>query len=410
MSEFSLLTEPWPELIAGTTTPSTHIQDIVAPATSDELCAVVQKADQQQQKILIVGRGSKLNWGGLVAEPTLLVNTSRLDRLIDHAVGDLTVTVEAGISFQQLQQQLALAGQFLPLDPLFPDRSTIGGLIATADTGSLRHRYGGVRDLLLGIHWARADGVIAKAGGRVVKNVAGYDLMKLFTGSYGTLGILQQVTLRVYPLPVASGSVWVTGAALPDLIGQLGASTLTPTALDLISAGLAQQLGLGEQMGLLARFQTIPESIQVQSQQLAELAASLGLTNQVYAEEPETKIWGQVRPMIMAKPITAKIGVRATAAVDTLAKVSQQNGGWGVIHLGSGIGLIGYDESESNALIPMRQQCEQAGGFLTILTAPVVIKQQLEVWGYQGAAVQIMQQLRQQFDPRMLFNPGKFFT
>ncbi len=412
MSEFILLTEHWPELIAGASTPSTRIQDIVAPATSDELCAVVQKAAQQPQKILIAGSGSKLNWGGLVTAPTLLVSTAKLDRLIDHAVGDLTVTVEAGISFQQLQQQLALAGQFLPLDPLFPDRSTIGGLIATADTGSLRHRYGGVRDLLLGIHWVRADGVMAKAGGRVVKNVAGYDLMKLFTGSYGTLGILQQVTLRVYPLPVASGSMWVTGAALPNLISQLGASTLTPTALDLISAGLAQQLGLGEQMGLLARFQTIPKSVQVQSKQLAELAANLGLSSQTYTGETETKIWEQVRPLIMAKSITAKIGVRATAAVDILTNSMEQTGGWGVIHLGSGIGLIGYDESIANiqTLLPLRQRCEQAGGFLTILTASIAIKQQLEAWGYQGAAIQVMRQLRQQFDPQALFNPGKLFT
>ncbi len=408
MSESSFPHEHWQKLIEVATTPSTQIEDIVAPATSDELCAAVHQAASRQQKMLVVGSGSKLSWGGLVAEPTLLVSTAKLDRLIDHAVGDLTVTVEAGISFQQLQQQLALAGQFLPLDPLFPDRSTIGGLIATADTGSLRHRYGGVRDLLLGISWVRADGVMAKAGGRVVKNVAGYDLMKLFTGSYGTLGILQQVTMRVYPLPVASGSVWVTGTALPDLIGQLGASTLTPTALDLISAGLAQQLGLGEQMGILARFQTIPESIQVQSQKLAELATSLSLTSQTYTREPETEIWGQVRPTVMAKPITAKIGVRATAAVDILTNFSRQTGGGGVVHLGSGIGLIGCDQPA--VLMPLRQQCEQAAGFLTILTAPVATKQQLEVWGYQGAAVQIMRQLRQQFDPQALFNPSKLFT
>jgi glycolate oxidase FAD binding subunit len=369
---------------------------------------VVSEAAGRQQKILVVGSGSKLGWGGLVDQPTLIVSTKKLDRLIDHAVGDLTVTVEAGISFQLLQDQLATAGQFLPLDPLFPDMATIGGLIATADTGSLRHRYGGVRDLLLGISWVRPDGAIAKAGGRVVKNVAGYDLMKLFTGAYGTLGLLQQVTMRVYPLPVAAGSVWITGSALAELIGQLGASTLTPTSLDLINAGLAQQLGLGEQMGVLARFQTIPESIQVQSQQLSKLATNLGLTSQQLAAEREAEIWGQVRSLVMAKPITAKMGARATATVDVLTNFSQQTNGWGVIHVGSGIGLIGCDDP--TALLPLRQQCEQAGGFLSVLTAPIAIKQQLEVWGYQGAAVQIMQQLRQQFDPQALFNPRKFFA
>jgi glycolate oxidase FAD binding subunit len=407
MPESCFPAEHWQQLIKVATTPSTQIDICVYP-TMDELPAVVQEAASLQQKILVAGNGSKLDWGGLVDQPTLLVSTKKLDRVIDHAVGDLTVTVEAGVPFQQLQAQLATAGQFLPLDPLFPDRSTMGGLIATADTGSLRHRYGGVRDLLLGISWVRPDGAIAKAGGRVVKNVAGYDLMKLFTGSYGTLGILQQVSLRVYPLPVASGSMWVTGTALPDLIGQLGASNLTPTSLDLISAGLAHQLGLGEQMGLLVRFQTIPASIQVQRQQLAALAVSLGLTSENYDDELETNLWGKVRSRVMAKPITAKIGARATMAVDLLTSFNQQTNGWGVIHVGSGIGLLGCDDP--SVLMPLRQQCVAAGGFLSILTAPIAIKQQLEVWGYQGAAVQIMRQLRQQFDPQALFNPCKFFA
>ena len=145
--------------------------------------------------------------------PRSIVSTQKLDRLIAHAVGDLTVTVEAGMKFAKLQEILATAGQFLPLDPAYPDRASIGGIIATADTGSLRHRYGGVRDLLLGITFVRADGKIAKAGGRVVKNVAGYDMMKLFTGAYGTLGILTEVTFRVYPLPTTEGTVILTGAA-----------------------------------------------------------------------------------------------------------------------------------------------------------------------------------------------------
>jgi glycolate oxidase FAD binding subunit len=331
-----------------------------------------------------------------------------MNRLLAHAVGDLTVTIETGISFQQLQQQLATAGQFLPLDPLFPNQATIGGIIATADTGSLRHRYGGVRDLLLGFSWVRPDGAIAKAGGQVVKNVAGYDLMKLFTGAYGTLGIIQQVTMRVYPLPAASGSVWITGTNLTGLIGKLGVSTLTPTALDLISPGLAQQLGLGEQMGILARFQTIPESIDVQSQRIMDLATSLGLTSQPNHGEAETLLWQQLRAMVMQQPLTAKIGIRPTAAVELLRNFSNQTAGAGVIHIGSGIGLIGCDQPA--ALRPVRQQCEQAGGFLSVLTAPPEVKQKLEIWGYQGAAVQIMRQLRQQFDPQAIFNPGKFFS
>jgi glycolate oxidase FAD binding subunit len=393
-----------------------HWQKLISSATNvpslpsitptlEELPEIVRGGD----RLLIAGSGSKIVWGSRVDQPSLLVKTTKLNKLIDHAVGDLTVTVEAGISFAALQTQLATANQFLPLDPLFPDQATIGGIIATADTGSLRQRYGGVRDLLLGISWIRADGAIAKAGGRVVKNVAGYDTMKLFTGAYGTLGILQQVSLRVYPIPVASGSVWITGdqAALNSLIGKLGAMTLTPTALDLITPQLAQKLKVSSQMGILARFQTIPASITVQSDTLIATAQSLGLQAQKYEGDAETQIWQQLRPLVMATPIVVKIGLQATTAVDFLAAIPEAIG---VIHIGSGIGLLGLTEStRSTEILALRQQCAAAKGYLSVLTAPNQIKQQLEVWGFPDSTLKLMQQLHHQFDPQSIFNPGKFF-
>jgi glycolate oxidase FAD binding subunit len=379
--------------------------------TRDEIPDLVRSG----KKLLIAGGGSKLGWGGLVQQPDLLLRTTKLDRLIDHAVGDLTVTVEAGLNFQQLQTQLATANQFLPLDPLFPNQASIGGIISTADTGSLRQRYGGVRDLLLGISWVRPDGQVVKAGGRVVKNVAGYDLMKLFTGAYGTLGIIQQVSLRVYPLPVAAGSVWITGdsKAVAALIAKLGAMSLTPTALDLLTASLASRCNLGAQMGLLARFETIPESITAQSSQLVQTANDLGLQAEILGST-EVQIGQQLRSMVMACPVTAKIGLRSTAAVDFLTAFSNDSGGdadrLGMIHVGSGIGLLGLSAAtRSTALVELRRQCVAVGGYLSVLTAPNETKRQMEVWGYQGAAVEVMRQLREQFDPQAIFNPGKFF-
>ncbi|HEY9883407.1 MAG TPA: FAD-binding oxidoreductase, partial [Thermosynechococcaceae cyanobacterium] len=196
--------------IAQAVAPDVTVSGVAYPSTPAALAAMVQADDRQP--LLPCGAGSKLAWGGLVGGlkdkektlPLLVVSTERLNQLIDHAIGDLTVTVEAGMRFADVQATLATAGQYLPIDPAYPDHATIGGIIATADTGSLRQRYNGVRDLLLGVSIVRADGQVAKAGGRVVKNVAGYDLMKLFTGSYGTLGIITQATLRVYPLPEAS--------------------------------------------------------------------------------------------------------------------------------------------------------------------------------------------------------------
>jgi glycolate oxidase FAD binding subunit len=397
-----------------------HWQDLCAAAANSSGFATVTPSlaeipdlVRSGKKLLIAGSGSKLAWGGLVQQPDLVVRTTQLDRLIDHAVGDLTVTVEAGISFRKLQAKLAEKKQFLPLDPLFPDQASIGGIIATADTGSLRQRYGGVRDLLLGLSWVRPDGEVAKAGGRVVKNVAGYDMMKLFTGAYGTLGIIQQVSLRVYPLPPASGSVWIAGntEALAQLVAKLGAMSLTPTSLDLLTASLAAKSHLGDRMGLLARFQTIPESITVQSNQLSQTALELGLEAELLAGDQESQIWQGLRSLIMDCPVTAKIGLQPTATVDFLKNFSATDAArLGLIHVGSGIGLVGLTaNTRSTELLSLRQQCEAAGGYLSVLTAPNQTKQQMEVWGYQGAAVAVMKKLREQFDQESIFNPGKLF-
>lgn len=165
----------------------------------------------------------------------LILSTRGLRRLIDHAAADLTVTVEAGMTLAELQQILAEQGQWWPVDPLYPNWATVGGIIATADTGSLRWRYGSIGDLVLGITWVRADGEVAKAGGRVVKNVAGYNLTRLFTGSLGSLGILTQVTLRLYPLPAAQATLLATGALadLEVLARQVLNAPVSPAGVDL---------------------------------------------------------------------------------------------------------------------------------------------------------------------------------
>jgi glycolate oxidase FAD binding subunit len=404
----------WQELCSAATISNLTVSNLTTElATVTPTVAEIPDLVRSGKKILIAGGGSKLAWGGLVQQPDLVLRTTKLDRLIDHAVGDLTVTVEAGISFQQLQSQLATANQFLPLDPLFPAQASIGGIISTADTGSLRQRYGGVRDLLLGLSWVRPDGEVAKAGGRVVKNVAGYDLMKLFTGAYGTLGIIQQVSLRVYPLPVAAGSVWITGSedALGQLVAKLGTMSLTPTSWDLLTASLAAKVQLGDRMGLFVRFQTIPESITAQSNQLIQTAQALGLEAEIYTGEQEAQLWQSLRSIVMECPVTAKIGLRPTSAVGFLTDfITAKPDRLGLIHVGSGIGLVGLAaNTRSTELLALRQQCVAAGGYLSVLTAPHQIKQQMEVWGYQGAAVAVMQQLREQFDREAIFNPGKFF-
>jgi glycolate oxidase FAD binding subunit len=376
------------------------------------LAELVTIANQSKSPLIVAGNSSKLDWGGVVRGARSIVSTQKLDRLIAHAVGDLTITVEAGMKFAKLQEILATAGQFLPLDPAYPNISTIGGIIATADTGSLRQRYGGVRDLLLGISLIRADGKIAKAGGRVVKNVAGYDMMKLFTGSYGTLGILTEVTLRVYPLPANSGTVILTGAVdgLRNAAKILLASTLTPIVVDVLSTAFSQQLEISNTPSLVVKFATIPASITQQSEHLLAIGKGLGLKGGIWQGTQEQQLWSGIQTGIWGDaPIGCKLGVRSTAAVDTIELLdrSTANTAKGVIHLSSGIGAFAL--SDSSHIKPLRNHCEAAGGFLSVLQAPVDLKDKIDVWGYRGNAVPLMREIKQQFDPAGILNPGKCF-
>ena len=396
-----------------TNTLSHHISlPLSLPSTTIELAELVTKAHHDRTPLLVAGNRSKLAWGRIVSGATGIVSTQKLDRLIAHAVGDLTVTVEAGITFGQLQSILAAAGQFLPLDPAYPASATIGGIIATADTGSLRHRYGGVRDLLLGITFVRADGKIAKAGGRVVKNVAGYDMMKLFTGAYGTLGILTEATFRVYPLPVATGTVILTGAA--NLLTEAGkillASTLTPISIDLVSTAFSQQLEINSSPSLVVKFATVPESIAQQSAQLLAIGKRLGLKGGLWQGAEQQQLWNQIQTGIWGtESIGCKLGVRSNLAAKTIEFIDRttNNTAKSVIHLASGIGASTL--TDSSQITPLRRQCETAGGFLSVLQAPIEIKQQIDIWGYRGNAIPLMQAIKTQFDPQNILNPSRCF-
>ncbi len=207
---------------------------VAEPASTAEASALLRAAAGLDLSVLPRGSATRLSWGDPPHGCDLIVSTRQLDQVIEHAAGDLVVTVQAGVALDALQQRLAAEDQRLALDP--PGGASVGGLIATNATGPLRFRYGAPRDLLIGITIVRADGTIAKAGGKVVKNVAGYDLGKLFAGSYGTLGLIIEATFRLHPLPAAVQWVVVetddagTAAAL---VLSAARSPVAPSAIEL---------------------------------------------------------------------------------------------------------------------------------------------------------------------------------
>src|SRR5215469_2865042 len=207
---------------------------VAAPASTDEASALLRAAAGLGLVVVPRGSGRRLNWANPPASCDLLVDTRRLDQVLEHAAGDQVLRVQAGVMLDDLAKAVATAGQRLALDP--PAGGSVGGVLATSAAGPLRYRYGAPRDLLIGITIVRADGTVARSGGKVVKNVAGYDLGKLFAGSYGTLGLITEATFRLHPLP--EQSAWLTlEAADPDSAAHaarvIADSPLAPSAVEL---------------------------------------------------------------------------------------------------------------------------------------------------------------------------------
>lgn len=392
---------------------------LIYPHHSDSLSHVMTYAHQEGLSVLPCGNGSKLSWGNLVNSPQWVISTQRLNRIIEHSVGDLTLTVEAGAKLVDIQAILEQYNQFLPLNPTYSQEATIGGIVATADAGSWRQRYGGVRDLILGISFVRFDGKVAKAGGKVVKNVAGYDLMKLFTGSYGTLGIISQVTFRLYPLPEASATIAIIGEteAIAAFTQSLRQSGLTPVAAEMITASVSERLSIGKGMGVLLQFKSIKASVDEQISQVKVLTQNLSLSIHCYQQEEEKTLWEQFSKTIMGETnldkILCKIGIIPSEAVTLWQQWEKltENQGMGSINLGSGIGKLRLETEEgekTQAMREMRSHCQTHRGFLTILEGSFSLKQALEPWGYEENVLEIMQKIKQNFDPQLRLSPGRF--
>ncbi|MDA0267379.1 MAG: FAD-binding oxidoreductase [Cyanobacteria bacterium] len=418
-------TDPLGQRWPGAISPHTSLPEAIAyPETTAALAELMVCAHKEGWRVLPCGHGSKIAWGCPVQPCDLWVSTHRLNQTIDHAVGDLTLTVAAGAHFQAVQTQLAATGQFLALDPAYDRTATLGGIVATGDAGALRQRYGGVRDQLIGLSLVRYDGQLAKAGGRVVKNVAGYDLMKLMTGAYGTLGILSQLTFRTYPLAEASQTVVMVGGleVMSDLLAAVRRSSLTPVKLDLLSAQLLQDLDLGEGLGLAAQFQTIAAGVAEQVARLQDLAQPYGVSSQRLEAAAETHFWQGIQQQMHPQPVTpadpaaepaivAKVGVKPMEAIALIATLTGPLPTARIrLHGSSGIGWVrvAADALSASDVATLRGHCQDHGGYFTLLEAPIALKQTADPWGLAPDVKRLMGRLKAQFDPQNRLSPGRF--
>jgi glycolate oxidase FAD binding subunit len=394
----------------------------VFPGTVDEVAVVVQQAAAAGATIIPWGGGTAVAVGEPAARAGIVLGLRRLDRIIEHEPGDLTATAQAGLTVDALQAALRERGQWLSLDPPEADRATVGGLIAANAAGPRRHLYGTVRDQLIGLTVVTADGAIVRGGGKVVKNVAGYDLPKLFVGSYGTLGIVVEATFKLRPRPDDERLVAARFDRLEDggaAVRALLASDLIPNAVELLDAAAATALGREGAATLVVGFDGLTEQVQWQATELAALVSGLG-GRDVAALPPSAwpRLGTLTREALPSPAALMTFSVLPTRVADTIVQAAasaRQRGlhsAW-TAHAGVGAitgALLADREAAAVAtvLAEWRAIARAGGGHASLAWAPLAVKSQVAVWDDAGAAGRVMQRIKAELDPNNVLNPGRF--
>jgi glycolate oxidase FAD binding subunit len=337
----------------------------------------------------------------------LILSMARLNRVIEHAWADLTVSVEAGCTFQQLQNTLSQHGQRIAIDPLWPERATIGGILSTNDSGTLRIRYGGLRDLIIGMTIALPDGTLASSGGKVVKNVAGYDLPKLATGALGTLGVITRAVFRLHPLPHNLRSFTFETRDLTDATRVM----LAVQDSKLVHTGLQVRYSEERTPAVDVRFEGTDAGIAAQTETLRKLAApaaEAATSDAVWQARQE--LWCSAEAAAIAKFSVLPASVAETCGRIRLLADSL-GVQWRAVVQGTGLGWLRLEASSAPAihqvLHTLRPELEQVGGSLVVLHRTAAMPA-IDAWGSGGDAFPLMLSVKQQLDPRGTLNPGRF--
>ena len=372
----------------------------LSPTTFEEAAAALASAAAEGGAVQIQGGGTKLGWGNATAPAPVTLSTRGLDTIIEHNVGDLTAVVQAGASLAQLQEALAAKGQMLALDPplgIDSAGATIGGVFATADSGPLRHRYGAPRDLVLGVTVALSDGTISRAGGKVIKNVAGYDLGKLFTGSFGTLGLILSVCVRLHPLARITASA-LGSSGDPEALSA-AAAALAAAPLELDALDVAWRGGRG---GLLARAAGVEAVRRVG--RVGEMMRAAGL-EEVELVEDDHPLWARQRAGQRSRnQAMLKLAARPHELGAVLSAVDEAGGTLvGRAALGTSYIEIAPD------LVPPLCEALPPTAVTVLLDVPEALRASFDPWSAaEGPALELMRRVKLRFDPARACNPGVF--
>jgi glycolate oxidase FAD binding subunit len=398
------------------------------PATIEEVAAIMKLASARQVAVLPLGNSTDVALGQPPTQYDLALCTTRLNALLEHEAADLTCSMQAGITLANLQQRLGAKGQFLALDPPNAEQSTIGGILAANLSGPQRLRYGSARDLVIGLRVVLGDGTIARSGGKVVKNVAGYDLNKLYIGSLGTLGIIVEANFKLIPKPEQEQTLLVSfkspSAAL-EMVTNLLSSVVMPVALELIDPAAQkafqqhiQQTLPGASWLLAIAFAGVTKAVARQIADTRQAAkAHQGTPFGLLEADAHTNFWEVLRQQ-QTGPVICKVSLLINEVAHFLESahtISQEHllEASAIAHAGSGIIYLQLGPADetvalARAISQLRLLAERNKGSLIVTCAPPALKGPINIWGTPRPDMHLMQLLKQKFDPTGALVRGRF--
>lgn len=410
---------------------------VVVPGSVEEVSGIMAFASGEGLKVVPRGSGTKMALGGIPERVDLVLVLARQNGVVDYEPGDMTATFRAGIRLNEAQAVLGRNGQFIALDPPYADLATLGGILATNSSGPRRLRYGAARDLLIATRVVHADGKVTKSGAKVVKNVTGYDLNKLYIGSLGTLAIIVEATFRLHPVPPVEktylapiDSIDVARMVVAGILD----SPLVPSAVELLnpeaSRRIAEQAGLQwakARYGVAAAIGSVRrEAVDAQLETVRRLCRDADIADaHVLDGAVHDEFWRATRDFVLGDGLRAVLKAsvllgKVAEAVRLGEEIAAKQGlplgvvseaGSGIIryHLtGDAASPERFQQGVTEAVSYLRAFAQEAGGNLVILEAPPEVKRRVDVWGLAGTAVPLMQRPKAEFDPQRILNPGRF--
>ena len=402
------------------------------PEDIRDLSVVMTYVSGQGLSVAPWGGGVRMSLGNPISRLGAVVDLSRMQGVVAHNPGDLTLTVESGIPVEQLQAVLAEHGQFLPLDPPVPHRATIGGTLASGADGPLKAQYGNLRDLVIGMKVVQANGTIVKSGGEVVKNVSGYDMARLHVGGLGTLGVIAEVSFKLSPIPRGETTLVASFDTRKQcLAAGLGVfnSHVVPYALTAFDGQVNARSGALDHDGvnlLAVRLGGRPLTLERQLKDCSEVCRGNGARMvEALDHTPASVLWRRLADFGWDDATTPFIAGRATllpTGIDSLVGALEQRERGDpvklaiVAHPGFGSVMVNWfadgegvsDESAVNIVAHAREAVHDAGGRMVIERCPTRVKSNFDIWDDTGDSLATMRRLKEQYDPKAILNPGRF--